>query len=66
MYIFIDPSMFYLVFSTMLLSFALGHFSSFDDITRPLNFSIKKWQMTGGHMTHATTLVGYLELCCFD
>ena len=25
-----------------LLSFALGHFSSFDGITRPLNFSIKK------------------------
>ena len=41
-YIFIDPSMFYLVFSAMLLSFALGHFSSFDVITRPLNLSIKK------------------------
>ena len=41
-YTFIDPSLFYLAFSAMLLSFALGHFSSFDGITSPLNFSIKK------------------------
>ena len=40
-FLFIHPC-FYLAFSAMLLSFALDHFSSFDGITRPLNFSIKK------------------------
>ena len=34
--------MFYLVFNAMLLSFALGHFSYFDVITKPLNLSTQK------------------------
>ena len=53
-YILVDPSLFYiLLVSAMLLSLCLGHFSSFDGITKLLNFSINK-EKKGIHQNSAS------------